>query len=271
MEVSGFTLEPSALNDWVGRLSGSPLMQGLRLATVKVQSTAVASANAPVAGSFPAAAGREAWSFNLVRCATPACRYASCGRQAMKAWWAVQAGRINALSLRERLFLFLSLLVVILAVADVLWLTPAQTAYKQTQQRFLSQSAEVNRLRAELAAVSKPVDGSADLRTEVAQSQARIEALRAEIAAIAPGTSAGSEALEQVLVQFLKRSPGLRLVSSGTVPAEAGADDATSTRNPAPGSGTRGRRSVCRPDALCSEPGAGAAPLALGKYATGCR
>ncbi len=66
MEVSGFTLEPSALNDWVGRLSGSPLMQGLRLATVKVQSTAVASANAPVAGSVPAAAGREAWSFNLV-------------------------------------------------------------------------------------------------------------------------------------------------------------------------------------------------------------
>ncbi len=147
----------------------------------------------------------------------------------MKAWWAVQAGRINALSLRERLFLFLSLLVVILAVADVLWLTPAQTAYKQTQQRFLSQSAEVNRLRAELAAVSKPVDGSADLRAEVAQSHARIEALRAEIAAIAPGTSAGSEALEQVLVQFLKRSPGLRLVSSGTVPAEAGANDATST------------------------------------------
>lgn len=147
----------------------------------------------------------------------------------MTAWWAAQAGRINALSLRERLFLFLSLLVVILAIADVLWLTPAQTAYKQTQQRFLSQSAEVNRLRAELAAVSKPVDGSADLRAEVAQSQARIEALRAEIAAIAPGTSAGSEALEQVLVQFLKRSPGLRLVSSGTVPAEAGANDATST------------------------------------------
>jgi MSHA biogenesis protein MshJ len=144
----------------------------------------------------------------------------------MKAWWTVQAGRINGLSLRERLFLFVSLLVVMVAVADVLWLTPAQAAYKQTQQRFTSQSAEVNRLRAELAAVSKPVDGSADLRAEVAQSQARIDALRAEIAAIAPGASAGGEALEQVLVQFLKRRPGLRLVSSGTVAAEAGTTDA---------------------------------------------
>jgi Tfp pilus assembly protein PilN len=66
MEVSGFTLEPSALNDWVGSLSASPLMQGLRLATVKVQSTAVSASTAAVAGTAPAASGREVWSFNLV-------------------------------------------------------------------------------------------------------------------------------------------------------------------------------------------------------------
>lgn len=73
MEVDGFTLEPSALNDWVARLSVSPLMQGLRLATVKVQSTALANPSAanvppPAAAANPAAAsaGREAWSFNLV-------------------------------------------------------------------------------------------------------------------------------------------------------------------------------------------------------------
>ncbi len=74
MEVDGFTLEPSALNDWVARLSASPLMRGLRLATVKVQSTLVqntATTNAPpkpAAGSqaAPVSGGREAWSFNLV-------------------------------------------------------------------------------------------------------------------------------------------------------------------------------------------------------------
>lgn len=68
-EVSGFTLEPAALNDWVGRLAQSPLMQGLRLDTVKVDSAAVASA-APIAGvasaPAPAAGGRESWSFTLV-------------------------------------------------------------------------------------------------------------------------------------------------------------------------------------------------------------
>jgi Tfp pilus assembly protein PilN len=63
LEVSGYTLEPAALNEWVSRLALSPLMQGLKLATVKVQNARVAKAatDAPVAPI-----GREAWSFNLV-------------------------------------------------------------------------------------------------------------------------------------------------------------------------------------------------------------
>lgn len=154
----------------------------------------------------------------------------------MKAWWATQEARINGLSLRERLFLFVSVLVVILAVADVMWLSPAQADYKQVQQRFATQSAEVGRLRAELASVSRPVDASADLRASLAQSQARLASLREEIAAAAPGAASGSEALEQVLVQFLKRRPGLRLVSSGTMTSEAGAAEAA----PVPGIQRRG-------------------------------
>jgi len=138
----------------------------------------------------------------------------------VKAWWTAQSARINALSLRERVFLFVSLLVVVLAIADVLWLTPAQAAYKLAQQRFTTQSAEVQRLRAELAAVPAPVDAAVELRTQMAESQARIETLRAQMAALAPD-AAGAQALEPVLVQFLRRSPGLRLVSSGTVAADA--------------------------------------------------
>ena len=138
----------------------------------------------------------------------------------MKAWWTAQSARINALSLRERVFLFVSLLVVVLAIADVLWLTPAQAAYKLAQQRFTTQSAEVQRLRAEMAAVPAPVDAAVELRTQMAESQARIETLRAQMAALAPD-AAGAQALEPVLVQFLRRSPGLRLVSSGTVAADA--------------------------------------------------
>ena len=72
-EVSGFTLEPSALNDWVEKLAISPLMQGLKLATVKVQNATAATLEVPVSAAFaasaassPAAPSRPVWSFNLV-------------------------------------------------------------------------------------------------------------------------------------------------------------------------------------------------------------
>jgi Tfp pilus assembly protein PilN len=86
-EVVGFTLEPSALNEWVSRLSASPLMQGLKLATVQVQNTALnlsgarpsqPVAAAPlVAASATSAAGtvaaqRAMWSFDLVSAAPQA-------------------------------------------------------------------------------------------------------------------------------------------------------------------------------------------------------
>ena len=53
----------------------------------------------------------------------------------MKQWWQVQAARIDAMTLRERVILFLVLIFVALAMADALLLSPAQTAHKQVVQR----------------------------------------------------------------------------------------------------------------------------------------
>ena len=68
-QVAGYTLEPSALNDWVNRLAFSPLLQGLRLATVKVQSARLLPAVVDTAQAAPA--GREAWSFTLLSAQPP--------------------------------------------------------------------------------------------------------------------------------------------------------------------------------------------------------
>jgi Tfp pilus assembly protein PilN len=68
-EVAGFTLEPLALNDWVSRLSFSPLLQGLRLTTVKVQSTRLLPAAVDTTQAAPV--GREAWSFRLLSAQPP--------------------------------------------------------------------------------------------------------------------------------------------------------------------------------------------------------
>ncbi len=71
-DVTGFTLEPSALNDWVDQLAVSPLMQGLKLSTVKVANATAARAVAAAAAAAAAAASanavppRPVWSFNLL-------------------------------------------------------------------------------------------------------------------------------------------------------------------------------------------------------------
>ena len=67
-DVSGFTLEPSALNDWVAKLSASPLMHNLRLSNVKVESTSL-PANTP---DRPVANGQPTWTFNLESAEPPA-------------------------------------------------------------------------------------------------------------------------------------------------------------------------------------------------------
>lgn len=67
-QVSGFTLEPEALNAWVARMATQPLLQGLQLTDVQVQNVRSASAGAPApaaSGAGAASASRNVWSFVL--------------------------------------------------------------------------------------------------------------------------------------------------------------------------------------------------------------
>ena len=75
LRLTGFTLEPAALNDWASRLAASPLLQGQQLSTLKVEQASVAVlktlGNTPmpaVSAASPATAAvpRPMWSFTLV-------------------------------------------------------------------------------------------------------------------------------------------------------------------------------------------------------------
>jgi Tfp pilus assembly protein PilN len=75
LELTGFTLEPAALNDWVSKLAASPLLEGQKLSTVKVEhasgavlkALAGAAASAvPASSAATASAARPMWSFSLV-------------------------------------------------------------------------------------------------------------------------------------------------------------------------------------------------------------
>ena len=138
----------------------------------------------------------------------------------MKQWWATQSTRIDAMSLRERAFLFLSVILVALALADVVWLSPAQNTHRETVQKYTAQGAELTRLRAELTAVAQPIDANKAARQELAQAETQLQQVMQQIKTLAPVLEGGPP-LEQVLVQFLRRQSGLTLLGATSLAPEA--------------------------------------------------
>ncbi len=139
-----------------------------------------------------------------------------------KNWWGVQSGRINALSLRERVFSFLTIIACCLALADVLWLSPAQLAHKQLTQRFEKQSAELQRARDELKTVPRSADVGKAARDEMAAVKTQLESVDQSIKAALP-SAARVTPLAQALTHLLRRHAGLTLIRTSAVAPEAGA------------------------------------------------
>lgn len=150
----------------------------------------------------------------------------------MNEQWNSLMDRIDALSARERFFLMLSILTCVIAVVDLLWLTPAQTAFKQLTQRFAAQNADLSRLRDELRGLTAVPDPSRAVREDIAAQEARLAAVNAHIQELLPAAK-GGPALEQVLMQLLRKQDGLVLVGLRTLgdaaaPAAAAAPNAAS-------------------------------------------
>ncbi|MDO9195124.1 hypothetical protein [Rhodoferax sp.] len=138
----------------------------------------------------------------------------------MKRWWETMSARINALSLRERVFLFLSVIACSMALADVVWLSPAQVAHKQLTQRFATQSAELQRARDELKTIAQPLDTGKALRDEIVVVKTRLDTVNQNIKNSLPAAT-GETPLAQVLTHFLRRHDGLTLVRTSAVAPEA--------------------------------------------------
>lgn len=140
----------------------------------------------------------------------------------MMRWWKTQSDRIDALSLRERVFLFVSLLACCMLLADVLWLSPAQARHRQLAQRFMAQDAELQKLREALKSSSAEAGPGKLMREELAQVKAGLDAVNQDISRV-PSAAQDATPLSQVLVHFLRRYEGLTLVRTNTLPMETAA------------------------------------------------
>jgi Tfp pilus assembly protein PilN len=65
-ELAGYTLEPNALNDWVGRLALQPLLRDFKLSTVTVENKAAAPVKLVADVQNGSAAAPPVWSFSLI-------------------------------------------------------------------------------------------------------------------------------------------------------------------------------------------------------------
>ena len=73
----------------------------------------------------------------------------------LQAAWERQARRIDALSLRERAILFLSLAAVLAALFDTLVLTPQSARARQRAAQQAQQAADLAQLREQFVAASR--------------------------------------------------------------------------------------------------------------------
>lgn len=146
-------------------------------------------------------------------------------------WWRVQAARINAMSLRERIFLFTAFIAGSLALADSLWLSPAQATYQKLAQQFDKQSVQLQRARGDLNTNAGPIETVQSLRAEIVAVTVSMDAVNLAIKDLS--TSALREApLAQVLVHVLRRHEGLTLMRALTLAS----DTATKGLTPPTGS-----------------------------------
>ena len=124
--------------------------------------------------------------------------------------WERQARRIDALSLRERAILFLSIVAVLAAVFDTLVLSPQSERAKQRQLQRTQQATELSQLREQFVIASQAGSDPGG------QMHAQLDAARAERARLddelrKAGSVSEGEGLSVVLQRLLAQQPGLVL------------------------------------------------------------
>lgn len=139
----------------------------------------------------------------------------------MKDFWKRQARRIDALSLRERAIMFVSLAVALVALTDALVLSPRTAEQKAVATRLRAQAAELVAMRGQLGsggvAADTPAGRLAQSLAAVRGEQATVDA---EIARRLADGSAGAR-LQELLERVLRRHERLTLLRLATGPAPA--------------------------------------------------
>ena len=130
------------------------------------------------------------------------------------------ADRLDAMSLRERVLIFLAVAVVIVAIADSALFDPILRRQKVSSQRIHQQEDEVRTMQAQVQVYAQGRTGdNANAKVQ------RLEKLKIELAALDRELGARRselvppERMAKMLYEIVKRNPDIELVSLRSLPA----------------------------------------------------
>lgn len=165
------------------------------------------------------------------------------GNKTLSSWqatWQSWAKRIDALSLRERAFIFLCLAAILIAIADSLVITPLKLEAQALAKAQLKQNQDLKQLRDQFtASAAGGQDEGSQLKARLAAAQQQQAQLRLAVDAgfknllqsQVPGSNtatAGSskqqipQQLPELLATLLKQHPGLSLLKLASLPEGQG-------------------------------------------------
>lgn len=165
-----------------------------------------------------------------------------------QATWQNWAKRIDALSLRERAFIFLCLAAILIAGADSVFITPLKLEAQARAKAQLKQNQDLKLLRDQFTASATPLGASSNtggqdegsqLKTRLAAAQQQQAQLRLAVDAgfknllqnQVPGINAANaggskpqvpQQLPELLATLLKQHPGLSLLKLASLPEGQG-------------------------------------------------
>ncbi len=130
------------------------------------------------------------------------------------------ADRLDAMSLRERVLIFLAVAVMIVAIADSALFEPILRRQKANSQRIQQQEDEIHTMQTQVQAYAQARTGDS-----VNAKRQRLEKRKLELAALDRQLAAGQgelvppERMARMLSEIVKRNPDVELISLRSLPA----------------------------------------------------
>ncbi|HYS57696.1 MAG TPA: type II secretion system protein GspM [Burkholderiales bacterium] len=130
------------------------------------------------------------------------------------------ADRLDAMSLRERVLIFLAVAVVIVAIADSVLFDPILRRQKINSQRVHQQEEEIRTMQGQVQAYaqSQTGDNANAKRQRLEKRKLELAALDRELGA-RQGELVPPERMAKMLSEIVKRNPDIELVSLRSLPA----------------------------------------------------